>query len=252
MAELSNHSLSNHAGLLPPYASDLERRVARLGYSAEIDAATGRLATVTDPFACPVGELPFLAWEESVDYWRDEWPEIVKRQVIDAAELVHLHKGTRRAVEAALSALQITADITEWWEKDPLGQPGTFAVVAYAAAALFDGAPVLDARLQQDALEWVNRAKPLTRHFTFQIGARWDAGVGVALVQSGAALTHRSASTAVPMTAACAGFVPVLQPIALAAPVMEAAHAGLGSELAAIGAFRPLALCHVAMEARTP
>ncbi|MBD8890896.1 phage tail protein I [Roseibium litorale] len=172
--------LSNHAGLLPSYATDLERRVASVGYSVEIEGRFGPLSKVTLPLDAPEAELPFLAWEESVDYWRDEWPAEIKRQVIDAAETVHIFKGTLFAVETALKALSITAQITEWFEALPEREPGTFHVTAYANSAVFEDGPILDARLQADAIAWVNAAKPLTRQFSFELGALSSSDLGLA------------------------------------------------------------------------
>lgn len=169
--------LSNHAGLLPPYASEPERRLATLGYEAEISAAFLPLAKVTLPLDAPAGELPFLAWEESVDHWRDEWPEAVKRKVIDAAEQIHIFKGTLFAVEVALKTLKVAADITEWWQSEPEGERGTFDVTAYAEETLYNDGPLLDLRLQEDVVALITASKPLTRHFTFRVGVRLDAPV---------------------------------------------------------------------------
>lgn len=169
--------LSNHAGLLPPYALEPERRIASVGYEAEISAAFLPLAKITLPLDAQSDELPFLAWEESVDHWRDEWPEAIKRDVIDAAEQIHIYKGTLYAVEVALKTLKIEADITEWWQSEPEGERGTFDVTAYAEETLYNDGPLLDLRLQEDVVALVTASKPLTRHFTFRVGVHLEAPV---------------------------------------------------------------------------
>ncbi len=66
--------------------------------------------------SCPAELLPWLAWTLSVDVWDDEWNEQQKRNVIRASVEIHKHKGTLFAVEQAIIALGVDANITEWWQ----------------------------------------------------------------------------------------------------------------------------------------
>ena len=67
---------------------------------------------IHDPAKCPVGLLPWLAWERSVDYWRDDWSEQTKRDVIAASVAVHRKKGTLAAVRQAIAATGLLADVS--------------------------------------------------------------------------------------------------------------------------------------------
>ncbi len=172
--------LTNHASLLPNYASDHERRVATLGYDIALPAAIQRLRWTTHPLNCHEDELPFLAWEESVDYWQDAWTVEVKHAAIDAAEEIHLFKGTLHAVETALSTLGLEADITEWWQLEVPGQRGTFTVELDAITLYRNGPPATSA-LQIDVRAWVTTSKPLTRHFAMSLKAGLEHTAHVAI-----------------------------------------------------------------------
>lgn len=52
------------------------------------------IQTLWDPWTCPKEALPLLAWAWSVDYWRDEWMEFRKRQVIAESRAFHRLKST--------------------------------------------------------------------------------------------------------------------------------------------------------------
>lgn len=180
--------------LLPAHLSDLER---------DLDAAIARIgdvkipiATLWDPWNCSIGVLPFLAWALSVDQWRSDWPETVKRRVVASSLDVHRIKGTRPAVERALAALGVTVELTEWFEADPPKPPGTFNMVAWANENLTpDQTGILNETLYDQLVEAVTNAKNTRSHFTFQVGAKFGPSpVGVAGAVSGVgALAYRSA-----------------------------------------------------------
>lgn len=165
-------------GILPRDATPRER------VHADVDARFGDLDTdlvrrVKSVSEAPAAYLPYLAWERSVDIYDPAWPEDVRRAVIAAAPEVHRYKGTRHAVEVALAALQIKADIVEWWQQTPPGAPYTFRVTALVQARVYDG-PLLDARLVRVAYMAVNRAKPLSRAYTMTVAALFPARIAVA------------------------------------------------------------------------
>lgn len=151
--------------LLPPYATDWERRAVWAGPDYDvIVAAIDKLARLHDAQTCPVEYLPWLAWALSVDTWDADWPEATKRSVIAASWDVHRYKGTVFAVRRALEALDFEAHITEWFERTPQGEPGTFSV-------LLEGNDLdeITVALLRSAHNAVSRAKPVSRHFTFAL-----------------------------------------------------------------------------------
>ncbi len=160
--------MSDHHTLLPANATALERA---------IEAAQARLSDVPvpvdalwDPWRCPAELLPWLAWAWSVDEWDAGWPEEIKRRVIAAAPDVHRLKGTRAAVARALEAIGVFADIVEWWQKSPKGQPGTFSVTAWVNVQLEAGGAVLTERVQQQVGNIIRRAKPVSRAYEYVVG----------------------------------------------------------------------------------
>lgn len=58
-----------------------------------------------DPFTCPLGVLPWLAWSLAVDPWDSDWTEGQKRTAIAESIAVHRVKGTIGALKRALQAI---------------------------------------------------------------------------------------------------------------------------------------------------
>lgn len=110
--------------VLPPNATTLERNAAAVG--SVIGELPTPLRDLVNPDTCPVKLLPWLAWSVRVDAWDDAWTEAQKRAVIKSAYRVHKQKGTVAAVESALAALGVTADLVEWWQEEPPATPHTF------------------------------------------------------------------------------------------------------------------------------
>jgi phage tail P2-like protein len=82
--------------LLPPNATDLERRLATA--MAAIDDVPVILDTLWNPWTCPLDLLPWLAWSLSVDEWDPTWPEQMKRETLAATPLILRRKGTPWAI----------------------------------------------------------------------------------------------------------------------------------------------------------
>lgn len=134
-----------------------------------------------DIAAVPEAYLPHRAWGRSVDVWRVRWSVDTKRAAIVAAPTVHRYKGTPYAVETALAALQVEADIVEWWQETPRGQPYTFSVRARARAQIYEGGgAILSEALIRDVFSTVKRTKPLSRAFDLTIGATFPESLAVA------------------------------------------------------------------------
>lgn len=88
------------ANLLPSNASPFERAVEQLN-AERFPLATSLPREFKDPATCPVHLLPYLAYEYSVDAWRDDWSETKKREVIASAFTLNKQKGTLAGLKLA-------------------------------------------------------------------------------------------------------------------------------------------------------
>ena len=109
--------------LLPPNASELERKITQVGKRA-FDLASIRV--VKDIAAVPSQFLPFIAWQKSVDYWDENWQEALKRKVIKESRDLHRLKGTPAAIKKALEPFGYEVTLIEWFKAEPNLVPGTF------------------------------------------------------------------------------------------------------------------------------
>ena len=175
--------MSDHPTLLPPNATPFERALEQA--LARIEEVPVPIDTLWDPNRCPADLLPWLAWAWSVDEWDPDWPEHVKRRVIAAAPEVHRLKGTRAAVERALKAIGVFAEIVEWWQRSPKGQPGTFSVTAWVNEQLRPGGVVLTERVQRQIDRIVRSTKPLSRAYDLLVGVLFGQPLGAAAVARG-------------------------------------------------------------------
>lgn len=74
----------------------------------------------------PLPWLPYLAEERSVDEFSSAWPEERQRAVTKASRSVHQVKGTRPALDRAMTPLGFSVKVVEWFEVQPPRQPYTF------------------------------------------------------------------------------------------------------------------------------
>ncbi len=165
--------------LLPANASALERSLDTLAEKST--ALPVAIKTLWDPFSCPITHLPWLAWAVSVDEWNDDWPELIKRQVVQDAFEVHRFKGTPYAVQKALDSLGIKTQLREWWETGGSGIPGTLTIEAILNENLTEGAGgglLTDAMLEQ-VKRSITNAKRGVIHFDVELGAHLDERVGL-------------------------------------------------------------------------
>lgn len=109
---------------LPSNSTRLERALDH----AMSDAPEIPLRMLYNPATCPVELLPWLAWAWSVDRWDDTWPTAVKREVVASSFALHARKGTVGALRRVVEPIGYLLTVTEWWQLDPPGVPGTFAI----------------------------------------------------------------------------------------------------------------------------
>ncbi|MBQ9564856.1 MAG: phage tail protein I [Synergistaceae bacterium] len=74
--------------------------------------------------------LDLLAWEQHVDFYELAKTAEAKREVIRGAPAWHRKKGTVWAILKALEMFGIKGTYTNWYEMEPRGKPGTFAIDA--------------------------------------------------------------------------------------------------------------------------
>lgn len=109
--------------LLPPNATNLERKIAEVGKDA---FKLPSIQVIKDIDHVPPHFLPFLAWQKSVDYWDDSWQDALKRKVIKESRNMHRLKGTPAAIKKALEPFGYEVTLIEWFDAVPNLVPGTF------------------------------------------------------------------------------------------------------------------------------
>ncbi|BFM16266.1 phage tail protein I [Maricurvus nonylphenolicus] len=158
--------------LLPPNASNLEKDVEAV-IAKRHNALPMDARPVWDPDTCPVHMLPWLAWAMSVDVWDKDWPEHIKRGVINAAVQNHRIKGTRQAVENVVAGFGSNISITEWFEKNEPGVPHTFdALINY-------NGETIGVDLQEAVIRAIDRAKPVRSQYEVQSGVEVSSALNI-------------------------------------------------------------------------
>lgn len=142
--------------LLPPGSSALERRLAQA--CSGISDLNVPLRELWNPWKCPAGFLPYLAWAFSVDSWDERWSEQEKRTVISESFWLHQRKGTIAAIRRVVEKMGYSFSIAEWWEvADPAG---TFRLEV-------DVNDIgITSRILDELTRLINDAKPVSRHMT--------------------------------------------------------------------------------------
>jgi phage tail P2-like protein len=133
--------------LLPPNRSLLEAGLD-LAFAKLLERIEPPFPALMDPAASPLDFLPYLAADRGVSEWQPSAPEAEKRATVRTAWEVKRLAGTRRALEQAVSSLQMRPDVTAWYEKTPAGTPYSFEVMAWAEQPFDEQTNArLDARL---------------------------------------------------------------------------------------------------------
>src|SRR5699024_2950160 len=76
----------------------------------------------------PLQLLPYLAAERSVDEFTGDWTEERQRAVTAASFPLHQVKGTRPALDVALTPLGYDVHVVEWFEPTPNRPADTFRI----------------------------------------------------------------------------------------------------------------------------
>jgi phage tail P2-like protein len=160
--------------LLPPNTTPQERA---------LEATLSRISDVTVPLRAlyrpgeiPLDQLPWLAWQLSVESWKPYWTEEVRRARVRNAMKIHRQKGTAKAVKDVVAAFGGAILLREWWQKIPMGEPHTFDLVMTLTGA---GGQSATAEFVDDVIAEVTRTKPVRSHFTFTQGIETQAAIAV-------------------------------------------------------------------------
>ena len=162
--------------LLPINASQLLKDLESSSLKATSLEALNRY--ITNPDLAPDNILPWLAWAVSVDDWSDNWPKVIKREMIKNSISLHQIKGTKRAIQKALEIIGVAGEIALWWELNPRMTPHSFNITAYLNDNINEGADVIiGLDTQQKLINLIENVKPARSHFNFKLGARFESQI---------------------------------------------------------------------------
>lgn len=162
------------SSLLPPNATRAERAIEHA--TARISDVPIAIADILNADKVDIGLLPWLAWQMSLDVWRSDWPEHIKRARVRKAIEIQKRKGTANSVRQVVAAFGGNVQIREWWQATPPGPPHTFEMVLNLAG---EGGTTASAQFVDDVIAEVERSKPVRSHFTFTQGVQANSGVGL-------------------------------------------------------------------------
>lgn len=244
--------MSDMGDILPPNRTPLESAFSTACIS-QLDPRV--IPKLWDASTCTTDLLPWLAWTSSVEEWSDIWDEAAKRKTVKSSIEIHRKKGTVWAVKHALSTLDVKAELIEWWQQQPMGEPYTFAMIAWVTSNSSNGVPILNQGMYDRLRRIVNQVKPVRAHYTFKLGALFNQeNITIASTQQVAALGrwHVAARPVQPNPAVQAlRMVNVQQASAVARVSVEPLPVQptvSNNSLRLASAARPLSVIRVAME----
>lgn len=80
--------------------------------------------------------LSQLAWQFSIDNWKENLEREVKIKLIKEAYWAYSKKGTKKIIEENLKKLNYTIQLSEWFEFG--GKPFTFKITTTEANTIFE------------------------------------------------------------------------------------------------------------------
>ena len=138
---------------LPPAVRDAFNVPLMEASAALLDEADFRLVLAEFINTAPAASLPALTRELSLeDLIEPGLTEDVQRRLLKRWYEIHEAKGTLYGIRLVLSLLGMQVRWTQWYEREPKGQPGTHRAVVFPREAIFDAQDVLlDPRMQKIA-----------------------------------------------------------------------------------------------------
>lgn len=114
--------------LLPSNATPWERVLEAVDADLVARDPVALIPAARSAEQAPVALLPYLAAERSVDEFSGAWPQPRQRAVIAGSLAYHKVKGTRAALDRALSPLGYSVRVVEWFESSVWRPPYTFRI----------------------------------------------------------------------------------------------------------------------------
>lgn len=138
---------------LPPAVHDAFNMPLMEAAAALLDDVDFRLVLAEFIDTAPAASLPALTRELSLeDLIEPGLTEDVQRRLLSRWYELHEAKGTLYGIRLVLSLLGMQVRWTQWYEKEPKGQPGTHRAVVFPKEAIFDAQDILlDPRMQKIA-----------------------------------------------------------------------------------------------------
>ena len=158
--------------LLPPNATALDRHLEMVIRHRFDELPVVVLRQFWHADQCPVHLLPSLARQLSVDVWQEDWSDSRQRSVIAASPALHRIKGTRGAIELALSSLGQSYEFVEWWETGADRIDGYTPANCTASLQLDGNTQRSSGVAMPDILQALRRAKRLTLHISITVVER--------------------------------------------------------------------------------
>lgn len=159
--------------LLPHNATAQERALSEA--VSRISAVPVPIRDIWDADTCPPHLLAWLAWAFSVDQWDSTWTDSQQREFIKRSIEIHRYKGTIGAVREALRALSFDAQVQEWFNQVPAGDPYTFRLLLTVDQIGIDQAALAV------LLSVVRRTKNLRSHISnIEVTAKTQASLCIA------------------------------------------------------------------------
>lgn len=240
------------ATLIPAGINDQRSRDFVATLSAVLEDFQPASLLVQDPMTVDARLLPIMTVELAMsDFMVPGLLEHHVRALLDAAPDIHALTGTVAGARRALSAIGVTVDWTQWWQKSPAGPHDTHEVVAYVNDHLFaDQAALLTAETQAAVLRLIRATQRWSQEIDFKLGIGSKSSVALAGAFQHGAIARSDLSAAVPMPATRTALATSLQRAAFGRISASAAMPHPATIAALAGGIQSAQIVAVSMEAR--
>ncbi len=184
------------ASITPPQANDV-RGEAFLNALARFMGERLRPGPqVRDPQTCPAEALPALIAEASMEEFIDpDLPEQIQRDILSNRWQLQSLKGTDAGVKLALRLLGADAQIIQWHQTEPKGEPNTHRIELLVEKPIWPGEGYFGERQVRALQKMINRTKRFSQETELRTGV---VAKGTAFVGAFASHTIRAVASVIP------------------------------------------------------